>query len=349
MSVYQDKTTGKYYFSCCYKDWQGERRRKVKRGFKLARDAKAAERDFLAQYAQQCNMSFEAMLNIYIEDCYARLKKSTVISKESLFKSAMLPFFGKYDDISKITPAAVRQWQNKILNEYTKTSARQIHSQLSALFNFAVKFYGLTKNPARTAGSIGDRRADTAQYWTIEEFNAAMQQVESLQDRTAFTTLFYSGLRVGELLALECRDYDSTAHTLTVTKTLSRIEKGWTIAAPKTKKSKRVVTIPQKAASILDEYKAALFEPHDKDTLFMGLDRNHLSYALKKAATAAGVKIIRVHDLRHSHASLLINHNVSIKAISERLGHEDIKTTLNTYAHLYEQQDSSIAVLLDKL
>ena len=113
--MYQDKTTGKHYFSCCYKDWQGERRRKVKRGFKLARDAKAAERDFLAQYAQQCNMSFEAMLNIYIEDCYARLKKSTVISKESLFKSAMLPFFGKYDDISKITPAAVRQWQNKIL------------------------------------------------------------------------------------------------------------------------------------------------------------------------------------------------------------------------------------------
>ena len=88
MPVYQDTKTKNYYFSTTYVDWQGKRRRKVKRGFLLAREAKEAEREFLAQYASECNMSFAAFYKIYIADCKSRLKADTVATKESKFQSA---------------------------------------------------------------------------------------------------------------------------------------------------------------------------------------------------------------------------------------------------------------------
>ena len=330
MPVYQDKTTGKYYFSCCYKDWQGERRRKKKRGFKFARDAKAAERDFLNQQHGASYMSFKALYELYIADCRARLKESTVISKDSLFQHSILPFFQRFDNIGNITPAHVRQWQNELLTKYKPTSCRRIHSQLSAIFNFAVKYYGLTKNVACIAGGIG-------------------KQVQALQDKAALTVLFYSGLRVGELLALTMADYDGNANTITVTKTLSRTATGYVVAPPKTPKSRRTVTIPYKASAVLNAYIATLFEPQKQDTIFIGLNGNHLAYVIKQAAAGADVKKIRVHDLRHSHASLLINNGANIKAVSERLGHDDIKTTLNTYGHFYKNQDNALAAMLYKI
>lgn len=349
MAVYQDKATGKYYFSCCYKDWQGERRRKKKCGFKFARDAKAAERDFLNQQHGASCMSFKALYELYIADCRARLKESTVISKDSLFQHSILPFFQRFDNIGSITPAHVRQWQNELLTKYKPTSCRRIHSQLSAIFNFAVKYYGLARNVACIAGGIGKRKADSASYWTIEEFDKAIEQVQALQDKAALTVLFYSGLRVGELLALTMADYDGSANTITVTKTLSRTATGYAVAPPKTPKSKRTVTIPCKASAVLNAYIATLYEPQKQDTIFIGLNGNHLAYVMKLAAVGADVKKIRVHDLRHSHASLLINNGANIKAVSERLGHDDIKTTLNTYGHLYKNQDNALAAMLDKI
>ena len=189
MPVYQDKTTGKYYFTCYYVDWQGERRRKVKRGFTLARDAKKAEREFLDQYAEQCNMSFSAFYEIYIADCKARLKPGTVESKDGRFKVTILPYFGELN-IADITPAHVRQWQNKMMQQYSITTQRQVQAQLSAIFNFAIKFYGLRRNPARIAGCIGSVKSGRLDYWTLEEFNKAIACEENASCRTAFIILF---------------------------------------------------------------------------------------------------------------------------------------------------------------
>ena len=312
----------------------------------MARDAKAAERDFLNQQHGTNCMSFKALYELYIADCRARLKESTVISKDSLFQHSILPFFQRFDNIGNITPAHVRQWQNELLAKYKPTSCRRIHSQLSAIFNFAVKYYGLARNVACIAGGIGKRKADSSSYWTLEEFEKAIEQVQALQDKAALTVLFYS---VGELLALTIADYDNKANTITVTKTLSRTATGYVIAPPKTPKSRRTVTIPCKASAVLNTYIATLYEPQPRDTIFIGLNGNHLAYVIRLAAAGADVKKIRVHDLRHSHASLLINNGANIKAVSERLGHDDIKTTLNTYGHLYKNQDNALAAMLDKL
>lgn len=348
MPVYQDKTTGKYYFTCYYVDWQGERRRKVKRGFTLAREAKKAEREFLDQYAEQCNMSFSAFYDIYIADCKARLKGDTLQAKESRFTNSILPYFANLP-ISDITPAHVRQWQNKMMQQYAPTSQRQIQAQLSALFNFAVKFYGLRRNPARTAGSMGKIKSGRLDFWTLEEFNKAIIYEKNFTIKTAFIVLFYSGLRAGELLALNLEDYNREEKTVTVSKNLAQIRGGIEITTPKTEKANRTIKLPAVATTQLEQYIDTLYEPKGSDRIFYTLNHSKMIRHLRKDAEKACIKRIRVHDLRHSHASLLINNNVNIKAVSDRLGHEDIQTTLNVYAHLYEHQQSNIAELLDKL
>lgn len=348
MPVYQDTKTKKYYFSCYYVDWQGQRRRKVKRGFSLAREAKEAERTFIAQYSMQSTITFRAMYEIYMADCKSRLKNSTCTNKESNFENSILPFFAELR-ICDIKPTHIRQWQNQILQRYKQTTQRELHGQLSALLNFAVKFYGLHHNPARTAGSIGTGKADTAQYWTLDEFNKAMEYAKNLTFKAAHTLIFYSGIRAGELLAMNVNDYDPNSKTISISKTLHRAKSINYITSPKTKKSNRILAIPTIAAKLLNEYINTLYDPHPGDRLFYSLNVRNLYYYLHTSAKKAGVKQIRVHDLRHSHASLLINNGVNIKAISERLGHDNIQTTLNIYAHLYEQQSSDIAALLDKL
>ena len=347
MPVYQDEKTKRYYFSCYYVNWQGERKRKVKRGFALAREAKEAERDFLSQYKAQADMTFQRLVEIYLEDCKARLKAVTLQNKKTQLK-LILPFFARHK-IADITPSIVRQWQTEIIAKYAPTSQRQYHTQLSAVFNFAMKFYGLKQNPAKIAGTIGSLKTDKAKYWTVETFNKVMEQVTDQQARTAFIVLFYSGLRIGELLALTMADYDKDSATIDINKTISHINGvGYVITTPKTKKAIRKVVIPRKAVAVLDEYIKTLYEPQPQQNIFFRRGIYFLRQ-LQKAAKAANAPKIRLHDLRHSHASLLINNNVSIKAVSERLGHEDVTTTLNIYSHLYAQQDNNIAEMLDKL
>ena len=346
MPVYKDEKTNTWYFSCYYKDWQGQQRRKLKRGFALQREAKEAEQIFLSQYAAQCDMTFAAMYDIYMADFKARSKKpSTVATKEGHFTSAILPYFGNIK-LSDITPAHVRDWQNKIIQQYAPTTQKQLHGQLSALFNFAMKFYGLKQNPARLAGSIGEFKADTADFWTVEEFNAAMEYTPE-PFRTAFFLFFYSGLRRGELLALNIGDFDAASNTITVNKSLERIKGVNHIGEPKNKQSIRTVTIPSSVADMLNQYIKTIYEPSPNEPLWPTMSGDHLAYRLEQSALKAGVKKIRLHDLRHSHAALLIEMDVNILAISKRLGHKDIKTTLNIYGHLYKEHAEQIAQKLD--
>lgn len=347
MAVYQDKERKTYYFSVTYKDWNGQQKRKLKRGFKLARDAKAAEREFLAQYAQQPDFTFQAMYELYIADCRTRQRPSTVHTKEAHFEHAILPFFHALK-LSEITPAHVRRWQNDMMNNYAPTTQKQIHGILSALFNFAMRFYHLASNPARIAGSIGTLKSTRAKFWTVEQFNAAMKFVAP-KYRAFLNLAFYSGLRPGELLALEIRDYNPTARTITVTKSLEYIKGVYYIGPTKNAQSTRVVTIPATVCNMLDEYISRLYEPEPQEPLFLLVYRVSLLQHLNRAAKKAGLENIRLHDLRHSHASLLINLGVNILAISRRLGHSDIKTTLNIYGHLYHTTNEEIAAQLDDI
>ncbi|MFI3326486.1 MAG: site-specific integrase [Clostridia bacterium] len=155
-------------------------------------------------------------------------------------------------------------------------------------------------------------------------------------------------MRSGELLALTGNDIDLQTKVVNINKTYVRLKGVDLIQEPKTPKSKRKVTIPTFMAEIIEEYIDMLVDYNPNDRLFE-VTRGYLTCEMKRGFKRSGVKKIRVHDLRHSHASLLIEMGFSPLLISERLGHEEIQTTLQTYSHLYPNKQYEVSDKLEQL
>lgn len=351
MPVYKDEDRGTWYAKFNYTDWNGKVKQKLKRGFKKQKEAKDFERDFLSKSNAGPDMAFGQLVEIYMEDCKTRLKPTTYSNKEYVINLKILPHF---EDIplNKIEPATVRKWQNELLNHennYSQTYLKTVNNQLSAIFNFAMKYYKLPSNPARIAGSMGKKNAESMEFWTVEEFNKFIEIVSSKPTSKAiFETLFWTGIRSGELLALTHNDFDFEEKTVYINKSYSRHEKEDLILEPKTPKSKRIITIPEHLCEIIKEYSSKLYDYEPDERLFP-VTKNYLHHEMDRGAKKSGVKRIRIHDLRHSHASLLIEMGFSPLLISERLGHENIETTLQTYSHLYPNKHGEVADKLQDL
>ncbi len=152
-----------------------------------------------------------------------------------------------------------------------------------------------------------------------------------------------------ELLALSLADFDAEKKTLSITKSYQRINGRDVITEPKTAKGKRVISLPDFLVAELEEYVSRFYGMMADDRLFM-ITKSYLEKEMKRGTELSGVKKIRLHDLRHSHASLLISKlGVQPKLVSERLGHEKIQTTLDTYSHLYPDQSRNLADQLNGL
>ena len=188
------------------------------------------------------------------------------------------------------------------------------------------------------------------QFWTQEEFEIF---IEAVRDKPlsyyAFMTMYWTGVRLGELLALTPGDFDMENKTLSITKSYQRIAGKDVITEPKTPKGKRVITLPDFLVSELTEYIGKLYGIM-KDGRLFGVTKSYLEKEMQRGVKKSGVKKIRLHDIRHSHASLLISKlGAQPKLVADRLGHEKIQTTLSIYSHLYPDQARSLADKLDEL
>lgn len=349
MPVYQDDKTKTWYVKCYYTDYTGTKRQRKKRGFKLQRDAKEWERSFLETQQADLTMTFENFVKIYNEDMRHRLREHTYIQKQYVIDKKLLPFFGKLP-VSQVTPANVRKWQNELMayrddtgKAYAETYLKTINNQLAAIMNYAVRYYGLSDNPCRKAGSIGKSHADEMQFWTTEEFKKFLEKIsDKPQARAGFLTLYYTGLRIGELLALEYNDIDFDKCRLVVSKSYQRIGDRDVITPPKTPKSNRDISIPPFLRDELKEYTDKLYGLHKHDRVFP-YTKHFFEHEMKRGTKDGEVKRIRLHDIRHSHASLLIELGFSPLAIADRMGHEKVETTLNTYSHLFPHKRDEVA------
>lgn len=279
-----------------------------------------------------------------------RLRENTVRSKDYIVELKILPYFGE-KKMADITAADIRQWQNSIMKqEYAPTYLKTINNQLSAIFNYAVKYYDLPKNPCTQAGSMGKGKAEEMEFWTQEEFETFLEFVKDKPvSYYAFLTMYWTGVRVGELLALTLSDFNAEEKTLFIRKSYQRINGRDVITKPKTAKVKRLITLPDFLVWELDEYVGKLYGMMADDRLFM-ITKSYLEKEMIRGTKLSGVKKIRLHDLRHSHASLLISKlGVQPNLVAERLGHEKIQTTLSTYSHLYPNQSRDLADQLNGL
>ena len=232
--------------------------------------------------------------------------------------------------------------KDKTGKPYSECYLKTIHNQLSAIFNHAVRFYALRTNPAAKAGNMGNEKRKEMLFWTKEEY---LRFADVMMDKPvsyyAFEMLYWSGMRLGELLALTPSDFDFQNSTVTINKSYQRLHGEDVITTPKTKKSNRTIKMSEFLAEEMQEYIKMQYEIEPTDRLFP-ISKSYLHREMERGCKETGLQKIRIHDLRHSHVSLLIELGFSAVAIADRLGHESIEITYR-YAHLFPSKQNEMA------
>ena len=305
MAVYKEEKTNTWRAVYRYTDWNGERKQTQKRGFKTKREAQAWEREQLNKTSADLDMTFRSFVDLYTADMKTRLKENTWATKDHIIRTKLLPYFGRLK-MCNITAQQIIIWQNEIRSltdskgkPYSTTYLKTVHNQLSALFNHAIKYYGLQSNPAAKAGNMGSEERKEMLFWTKAEYlkfaDAMMGKPISYY---AFEMLYWCGIREGELLALSASDFDFTNSTVTISKSYQRLKGQDVITTPKTKKSNRVIKMPQFLCEEMQDY-IKMFYSAEKDDRIFPISKHYLHSEMDRGCKQAGVKRIRIHDLRH--------------------------------------------------
>lgn len=355
MGVYKDQKRGTWMVKFRYKDWKGDYKWITKRGFVLKKEAVRWEQEYRTRVEGSTTMTFRAFAEIYLEERQPRIRESTRAIKNNIIETKLIPVLGEMP-ISDITTRDVLRWQNELLSyrdpetgkPYSKSYLKTIHNQLSAVFNHAVRFYKLKENPAAIVGNMGSEKGITMKYWTLEQYTRFSEAIkDDPRAYYAFQMLYWCGIREGEMLALTPEDLDFDRKTVTITKTFQHLKGRDVVTEPKTPKSNRVVQMPDFLAEELQDYLRmhADILPHQR---LFSLSKSALYRVMDRGSKAAGVPRIRIHDLRHSHVSLLIHLGYSALAIADRLGHESIDITYR-YAHLFPSVQKDMANKLNAM
>lgn len=273
-------------------------------------------------------------------------------NKRFIIEGKLLPYFGRLK-VCDIDTIKVRKWQNELISyrdsdgkPFSQTYLKTVNNQLSALTNYVVAHYQLPLNPCKAAGSMGKSKADEMRIWTqaqYEQFSAAIQKSSV---KLAFDVLFYTRMRSGELLALTPADI-LPSKRIDINKNYAKVKGEELFLEPKTPKAKRCISIPDFLYDDINAYIAKLYGIQRTDRIFY-FTKSALEKEIKRVSEKVGLEPIRVHDLRHSHASMLIDMGFEPLEIAERLGHESVKTTLDTYSHLYPDKDQKLANRLNQ-
>ena len=352
MPVYKDNNKkGSWFVSCYYKDYVGHKKQKVKRGFTTKKEAQSWERDFLEHYSNQPTILFKALVDVYLEDYKAKYKLSSYYVKEKNIQSHILPYFGE-TKINNITPNMIREWLNNLQAKQSNTLSTEtkngILRNLSAILSYACKYYGLGSNPCKLVDALKDNTKKEKVFLTLEQYKAFRSNITDIRDKVIFDLLFFAGLRRGELMALTFGDVDMDNKLLHISKTKGYAAGSYVTTPPKTTTSNRVVTLPGFLIDEIKEYKEHCLDIDAKASLF-SIGKASIEYKKDKYLKLAGLPYMRIHDFRHSHVALLVEMGENPLLIANRLGHSDIKMTLNTYAHLYPNKQKELAQKLENL
>ncbi len=352
-NIKKDEKTGTYYFkiSMGTDPSTGKRRQTTRRGFQKKSDAIKAYNDLKNQYYdgqvnQLSKISVETFYKDYLAIAKNRLKDSSYDARERAMRNSIIKKFGSVA-LDKIRPLEVQRWMQEELQEgYAPSTINQHLSFFKDLMNKAVEMEILSTNRIAKVRSL-KIDYEEMEIWTSEELGLFLDtfNLDDVKERmyyTLFKLLFYSGMRINEALALtkdDVVDMHVDINKIIYMKTKS----DWKVTTPKSKHSVRSVTLDEDTLSTLIAWKEQA--PYDLIFSLNGepLSRQTVRYFLRKHANSANVKPIRVHDLRHSHASFLINLNINIIAIAKRLGHKDATQVIETYGHLYPSYQFDIA------
>ena len=302
------------------------------------------------------NMRFKDLVDIYLKEYAANnLKPVTSYNYRRDLEIHMLPVFGN-KKIKDITTQSLTGFFTGL--DKSSETTRKLKTVMSSVFAYGVRQGYIKNNPC--CGAL--YKKDNFQTKKIKYLNK--EQCQKLMAITSKYSIFntvvqfllFTGLRIGECLALQWSDIDFENDTVSICKTLSFANDVWFLSAPKTKTSYRVIKLSNYTRELLlthkaqqDEQKsivgAAWVHPDIVFTSAIGnyYDRSFTNKQLKKILSENGLPALSVHALRHSNASLMINAGVDIKAISNHLGHCNIGITGDVYSHIFEEYKAKIA------
>lgn len=347
---------GTIFFSVRYKDAYGNEKQKYKQNakWKTKKEAKEAMDLFLKhESVDHSGLTVDDLYQAYIHNKEDKLKLKTLYTLDNVYKIHIQPYFGKVA-ISDINTKRIVKWQQELLNKgYRNRYLENIQDRLKAIFRFGVEYDFIEKNPFKI-GTLRNKSEVKQEmtFWTNDEFEKYIHCVDDPLYYAVFMTLYFTGIREGEMAALLIKDVDFDKGTISISKTYDSVHK--VVTSPKTSSSFRTVYLTKNLIEVLKDHIESYkeFYGYDEDKILFGYDRYIPPTTLKRkhveAIKQAEVKFIRIHDFRHSHVSLLINLGVSYMEIAKRLGHS-VSMVQDVYGHLFESAQIELVRKLDRI
>lgn len=358
MAIYK-KENGKYIFRKYYTTLTGERKQYKSKEYDSRKDVENAEANFILKKTdiQVSSMTFKDLLKSHYQFKKEKVKISTLYDIEKKYK--YLNSLNKIK-VENFSLSQFNNWKEEINKLNLSTSSKNsIYKILRSILNYGVKYYDL-KIPVlnkMTNFTSPDELKKEMLFFDYNEFNKFIKEEDNLMWNTFFKLLYFCGLRKGEAKALTWQDIDFNKHTININKNIISKVNGinWLVSTPKTQGSIRVIQFPKQVETGLKSlYNEAIkYKDYNDNRFVFGytvpLKDTTITKRKNNLCEKAGVKQIRIHDFRHSCASLLINQKASITLIAKYLGHTNIATTLNTYSHFYNNEYDELMNKINKL
>lgn len=305
----------------------------------------------------------------YMEQKRQEVRATTYDKSRRFLERYTLPMLADVP-LAKLDAQVLQKWKNEIgAHNYKLSTKKLYYIELAALLNYAIRREYIMRNPLTLVGNFRSTdfaKPEEMRYYTPEEYKkyaaAALEYAKNARTDFSFSAwahyvffsiAFYTGMRKGEINALKWKNV--VDGVIRVRESVSRLKGSYIEGDPKTVSSVRDIRIPEPLAKILAEHRSRQETDERfnesyyvcgavKPLLNTSIDRHNRLYC-----QAAGVPHIRIHDFRHTHASLLINEGVNIMEISRRLGHSSVKETLETYSHLYPREEEKALEILNAI
>ena len=350
--AFKDNTTGKW-----------KHRWKTTDGSRKADTLKTAMlREVDKGYQQPTKETVATFMQSWIDGYKANITARSYDRYSGIVKNHIIPSIGKIP-LALLSPQNIQKmYSDKLESGLAPRSVRYIHIVLHRALQTALKWHKITVNPADSV-DIPKAQHTEMQIWNESEIIQFLEAARSTPYHCLFYLAIFSGARRGELLALRWQDVDLKTGQLSISRSVQCVNGEYIFSQPKTEKSRRTIALPQSAVLLLKqlrevaEHTRARIDPkskvEDAELIFthttdgVPLRPNTVSRAWETTAKKAGVKIIRFHDARHTHASLMLQQNVPLKVVSERLGHSSVSVTGDVYSHILPGMQESAAQRFD--
>lgn len=334
-------------------------------GFEKKKDAELAYRNFMLEYEEKQKIiqtdenimerNFCNVFEEYKKYKQDKIKDSTFYDIINIYNKHIEPFFCNFK-IKQITKPIVLEWQQS-MEGFSYKYKTKIRGVLYSFFKYLYYYYDIENVISHVEPFKKPITKKEMSIWSEYEFKNFINTFEDdILFKTFFTFLYYTGCRLGEALAINYNDIDFKTRTIKISKSITtkiykKTTEPYSVTTPKNASSIRTILLPNNIINCINEYLD--YFPTAKQSKFLfGDDRpldDHTIYRrLESHTKECGNKKIRIHDFRHSHASLLIQLGANIVLVAKRLGHSSTEQTLNTYAHLFPNSEQELIDLLNQ-